>query len=293
MPSDQSLPQAVVSAEVESGRVSIVSVPGVLTQALLSGVVIYAAACALVWLVSDRLIFLPPAATYRHGAEILSLATADGVRISAVYLANGPADFTILYSHGNAEDLGLIAPVLARLREWGFAVFAYDYRGYGTSHGTPSERGAYEDVDAAYAYLTRTLGVPPGRIISYGRSVGSGPAVDLAARRHLAGLVVESGFVTAFRVMTRVPLLPFDKFRNVDKIARVSCPVLVMHGEQDDIVPIAHGRRLFRAAPEPKRFLWVEDAGHNDFMLVAGDRQARALREFADLLLESRARGGA
>src|SRR5262249_3224266 len=152
------------------------------------------------------------------------------------------------------------------------------------SQGVPSERGVYADVDAAYAYLTRTLGVDPGRIIAYGRSVGSGPAVDLATRHPLAGLVLESAFTTAFRVLTRVPLLPFDKFRNLEKIGRVSCPVLVMHGVEDGIVPIAHGRRLFDAAPDPKRFLWAEGAGHNDFTLVAGDRQARALREFAALL---------
>jgi fermentation-respiration switch protein FrsA (DUF1100 family) len=262
-------------------------------RALLSVVVIYAAVCILAYFVSDRMIFLPPPATYRDGAETLHLTTADGTRISAVHLVNPRADFTILYSHGNAEDLGLIAPLLARLRDWGFAVFAYDYRGYGTSRGTPSERGAYEDVDAAYAFLTGTLGVPPGRIIAYGRSVGSGPAVDLAARRPVAGLVVESAFVTAFRVLTRVPLLPFDKFRNADKIRRVSCPVLVMHGVEDEIIPIAHGRRLYRAAPEPKRFLWVEGAGHNDFTLVAGDRQRKALREFAALLHDSSGGGGA
>jgi len=248
--------------------------------------------CLLAYLVADRMIFLPPPATYRDSGEILRLSTADGVQIAAIHLPNPSAEYTILYSHGNAEDLGLISPLLARLREWGFAVFAYDYRGYGTSRGKPSERGAYEDVDAAYAYLTRTLAVPPRRIIAYGRSVGSGPAVDLAAREPLAGLVVESGFVTAFRVLTRIPLLPFDKFRNVDKIAGVSCPVLVMHGMHDEIVPFGQGRRLFSAAPEPKRFLWVDGAGHNDFMLVAGDRQARALREFAALVHESQAGRG-
>ncbi len=256
-------------------------------RVLLSVALVYAGLCLLAYLVSDRMIFLPPPATYRDSGEILSVTTADGVRISAIHLVNPPAEYTILYSHGNAEDLGLIAPLLARLREWGFAVFAYDYRGYGTSQGTPSESGAYEDVEAAYAYLTRALGVSPRRIIAYGRSVGSGPAVDLATRRPLAGLIVESGFVTAFRVLTRVPLLPFDKFRNADKIARVSCPVLVMHGVQDEVVPFAHGRRLFGTAPGPKRFLWVEGAGHNDFMLVAGDRQAQALHEFAALVRRS------
>ena len=238
------------------------------------------------------MIFLPPPATYGDDGQSVSLATADGVRITAILLANEHAEYTILYNHGNAEDLGLIAPTLARLRDWGFAVFAYDYRGYGTSQGTASERGAYKDIDAAYDHLTRVLGVPSNRIIAYGRSVGSGPAVDLAARRPLAGLVVESGFVTAFRVLTRIPLLPFDKFRNIDKIGTVSCPVLVMHGMQDEIIPIDHGRRLFTAAPEPKRALWVDGAGHNDFMLVAGDRQARALREFAALVRQSRATAG-
>jgi fermentation-respiration switch protein FrsA (DUF1100 family) len=156
------------------------------------------------------------------------------------------------------------------------------------SQGRPSEQSAYQDAAAAYAYLTGTLGVPPSRIIAYGRSVGSGPSVDLASREPLAGLVVESGFLTAFRVLTRVPLLPFDKFRNIDKIARVSCPVLVLHGILDEIVPLSHGRALYLAAPEPKRALWVEGAGHNDLTFVAGDRQARALREFAALIREFR-----
>src|SRR6267142_1181239 len=111
-----------------------------------------------------------------------------------------------------------------------------------------------------------------------------GNAVDLASRRPLAGLIVESGFVTAFRVMTRLPLLPFDKFRNIDKIGHVRCPVLVMHGEADEIVPLWHGQRLFQAAPPPKRLLAVAGAHHNDFMWVAGERYARALREFEALL---------
>lgn len=251
---------------------------------LLSAVVLYAMLCVVAYLVADRLIFLPPPATYGRGLGALSLTTADGAQISAVHLTNPSAEYTILYSHGNAEDLGLIAPLLARLGEWGFSVLAYDYRGYGTSHGRPSERGTYADVDAAYAYLTRTQGIAPGRIIAYGRSLGAGPAVDLATREPLGGLILESAFLSAFRVLTRVPLLPFDEFRNLDKIGRVSCPVLVMHGTGDDIVPVAHGRRLFEAAPEPKRSLWVEGAGHNDFTLVAEERLARALHEFVALI---------
>jgi fermentation-respiration switch protein FrsA (DUF1100 family) len=270
---------------------------------LLAGaVVLYGVLCLVALLVADRMIFLPPPATYRDGAEIVKLFTEDGVRISATYLPHpseatrvaedslaapvvrASAPYTLLVSHGNAEDLGDIRPHLVRLRAMGFSVLAYDYRGYGTSEGQPSERGTYADVDAAYAYLTRDLGVPPARIIAYGRSVGSGPAVDLAAREPIGGLVVESAFTTAFRVLTRVTLFPFDKFDNLDKIARVRCPVLVMHGRADEIVPFGHGETLWRAAPEPKRFFWAERAGHNDFWLVDEPGATRALIEFVALL---------
>lgn len=240
------------------------------------------------YLTSDRMIFVPPPATYRDTDEVIKLRTADGVLISAMSLVNPSARFTLLVSHGNAEDLGATRPWLLRLRQIGFSVFAYDYRGYGTSEGRPSEAGAYADIDAAYAYVTGALAVPSTGIIAYGRSVGSGPAVDLAARRPLGGLVVESGFVTAFRVLTRVPLLPFDKFRNADKIGRVRCPVLVMHGRADEIVSFAHGEALWRGAPAPKRHLWIDGAGHNDFWLVAEPRIAQALTEFAALAAVSR-----
>jgi fermentation-respiration switch protein FrsA (DUF1100 family) len=146
----------------------------------------------------------------------------------------------------------------------------------------------YADIDAAFAHLTTALGTPPERIIAYGRSVGTGPAVDLAARRPVGGLVVESGMTTAFRVLTRIPLLPGDRFRNIDKIGRVRCPVLVMHGRVDDIVPLSHGQALWAAAPEPKRFLWMDGAGHNDFWLVADPRAAEALAAFSAVVSRGR-----
>ena len=260
---------------------------------LLSLVFVYGSVALLVWLFSDRMMFLPPPPQYTDADGIIKLRTAGGERIAALYVPNPKADYTILYGHGNAEDLGVIRPLLPALRELGVAVLAYDYRGYGTSEGRPSARAAYEDIDAAYGYLTRDLALPPQRIILYGRSVGSGPAVDLAARQPVAGLILESAFVTAFRVMTRVPLLPFDTFRNIDKIGRVGCPVLVMHGLADDIVPAWHGRRLLAAAREPKRALWVPGAGHNDFQWVAGPRWAQALREFLALIRQGHPAVGA
>jgi alpha-beta hydrolase superfamily lysophospholipase len=257
-----------------------------LLRVVLSLAVVYAAAGACAWLISDRLIFLPPSPGYRDGPGILAVPTRDGERIAAVYRPNPSARYTLLLSHGNAEDLGSVTPLLAGLSSLGFSVFAYDYRGYGRSEGTPSESRVYADIDAAYEYLVRELQVGPERIVAYGRSLGAGAAVDLAAHRRLGGLVLESPFLSAFRVMTRVPLFPFDKFRNAAKIGSVSCPVLIMHGEDDEIVPFWHGRRLFELAPEPKTFVAVPGAHHNDFVEVAGPRYAQALRDF-----EARLRG--
>lgn len=253
---------------------------------LRSALFIYVVVCAYAFFFSDRTIFQPQPSSYRDTSAIIKLDSAENVKISALYLPNPEASHTILYSHGNAEDLGDIQPILNKLQALGFAVFAYDYRGYGTSRGKPSERGTYEDINAAYEYLTRQLGIPPSQIIAYGRSVGGGPAIDLASREPVAGLVVESTFVTAFRVMTRIPLLPFDKFVNIDKIRKVRCPVLVIHGTADRVIPFEHGQKLYETANEPKRFLRVEGAGHNDLILVANQEYGKTLQAFDQLVAD-------
>ena len=233
---------------------------------------------------ADSMIFLPQPASYPDTKTSLKLSVTQTEQISAIYLPNSQATHTLLYIHGNAEDLGDIRPLLDRLHGWGFSVFAYDYRGYGTSDGNPSERNAYQDADAAYAYLTQQLKIPPEQIIVYGRSVGGGSAVDLATRHPVSGLILESTFTSAFRVVVPFPILPFDKFSNLDKLRKVHCPVLVMHGQADQTIPIQHGQRLYEAAREPKMSLWVAEAGHNDLDLVAGERYQRTLVAFQRLV---------
>ncbi|MDP9267222.1 MAG: alpha/beta hydrolase [Acidobacteriota bacterium] len=235
---------------------------------------------------ADQMMFYPRPSSYREDAKIMTLRTADGKAIAAMYLPNPQAKFTILYSHGNAEDIGDLEPLFQQLHDAGFAVFGYDYEGYGTSEGRPSERATYADIDAAYAFLTQTQRMPPARVIVFGRSVGSGPAIDLAARQPVGGLIIQSGFTSAFRVLTRVPLLPFDKFRNLYKLKQVRCPVLVMHGKRDGVIPFHHGKRLFEAAPGPKWSLWVDAAGHNDFEWQARNRYLPAIHDFASHLAD-------
>ena len=251
-----------------------------LLRILLSLVLVYAGVAAWAWFYSDRIIFLPPAPGYQDTPEVLKVPTKNGEHIAAIYLVNPAATYTLLLSHGNGEDLGSMLPLLPGLGSLGFSIFAYDYRGYGRSEGSPSERHVYSDIDGAYDYLTGKLAVTPDTIVAYGRSLGAGAAVDLAARRTVGGVILESPFLTAFRVMTRVPLFPFDKFRNVDKIGRVRCPLLILHGEADEIVPFWHGRALFEKAPGPKTFVAVPGAHHNDLMWVAGARYGQALRDF-------------
>ena len=244
------------------------------------------AVCGLFF--SDHLIFLPHISSYRDSSEILKLRSTNGNRVSALYLANPSARYTLLVSHGNAEDLGDDREWLNDLHRGGFNVFAYDYQGYGTSEGRPSEKGAYDDENAAYNYLIDQLKIPANRIIIFGRSVGTGPAVHLAARRPAAGLILQSPFLSAFRVLTRVPILPFDKFPNYKEIGQVRCPLLIIHGTSDEVVSFWHGQKLFALANQPKQFFPVSGAGHNDLDMIAGSDYLKTIRGFAASLPEGK-----
>ena len=247
-------------------------------------IILYLAVGVWAYFYSEGLIFIPQPSSYQLTPEFLTLKTEPGVNITALYLPNPKAKYTILYSHGNAEDLGDIRIVLELLRQMGFAVFSYDYPGYGISTGKPSEQGAYQAIDAAYDYLTQQLKISPNQIIVYGRSVGGGPSVDLASRKPVAGLILESTFISTFRVKIDLPLYPFDKFANLSKIPLVKAPVLVIHGTVDQVIPFSHGQRLFAAVNTSKLSFWVTGADHNDVIEVAGDRYEQILKEFIQII---------
>lgn len=233
------------------------------------------------WLSADSMIFQPRPTSYATLPGLITISAADGTSIAMVHLPNAAATHTVLYFHGNAEDLGDLHDHFEALRQHGYAVLGVDYRSYGLSAGSPNEPNVYADAAMAFRYLVDQLGVPPQRIIIYGSSLGGGAAVELATRGPVAGLVLHSCFVSAFRVVTGIPLVPGDRFKNLAKIGRVRCPVLVMHGDEDGTIPFSHGKKLFAAAPAPKRFLRVEGAGHNNLVEVAGPRYWDALKEFA------------
>lgn len=242
--------------------------------------VLYVALTALAATVVDRMLYFPDYASRKAPENLIRVPLPDGGSLAAVYLPNPAAKHTLWFFHGNAEDLGSLEPFLRELHARGFAVFAYDYPGYGVSTGTPNEKAIYAANAAAARYLQDTLHVPLSRVILVGRSLGGGPATDLATREPVAGLVLQSAFMSVYRVMTRVRLLPFDQFENLRKLPRVKCPVLVMHGTADEVIAFKHGEKLFAAALGKKSYLWIEGAQHNDFIGVAGERYWRALREF-------------
>lgn len=245
---------------------------------------LYIALCGDALFFADSLIFQPHRSSYEDNPGILKVTSSNGRKISAIYLPNASARFTLLVSHGNGEDLGDIRDWLDDMRQAGFSVFAYDYQGYGTSQGKPSEQAAFDDESAAYDFLALNLATPPDRIIIFGRSVGTGPAVQLATRRPAAGLVLQSPFLSAFRVLTRVPILPFDRFPNYKRIRHVHCPVLIMHGTSDSVIRIWHGRKLFELANQPKEFVAVEGADHNDVSPAVTRIYNQALVKFASSL---------
>lgn len=243
--------------------------------------------CVMVagWFLSDFLIFLPPPCSYRAGGPYFRVPVTARESIGMLALTNPAAPYVLLYAHGNGEDIGPdLLDEMQEFRRRGFEVYGFDYRGYGISDGRPGYRRSLEDSEVAYQHLVRDRKIAPERIILYGHSVGAAMVLDLAARHKTGGLVIESAFVTAFRVRTQITLFPLDKFRNTRRVREVHCPVLVMHGEIDDAIPAWHGRELFRLAPEPKQSYWARMANHNNVRISNDAEYWKRIGLFVELM---------
>ena len=261
---------------------------------LLGGVLALIMAFDLPGSLVDRLIFQPsPGVDVQPeelgvAAEEVFLETEDDVRIHAFYLSAPGASRAMLFFHGNAGNASHRLPNAVDLLRLGTHVLLLDYRGYGRSGGSPTERGVYADARAGLAHLIEARGIPENRIVVFGRSLGGAVAVDLAQDRRLAGLILESSF-SSLSDMARVLMGPLkllaqpltrDRFDSLAKISRVHAPLLFFHGDRDTIVPFELGRRLFDGAPEPKAFETIAGAGHNDTTLVGGRPYFERIRRF-------------
>ena len=224
--------------------------------------------------------------------EDVSLVAADGARLHGWHVP-GKSDTTLLWFHGNAGNIShRLDNILLLNRRLGLGVFIFDYRGYGKSDGKPSEAGLYADAEAAIDFLTSDLGLDPIQdVVLYGRSLGVGVAVEMATRHEVRGVVLESGFasvkemvrLTRPRIPTGLVLPLFDaRYDSISKIGRLTSPVMIVHGTRDDTVPFEMAKRLYEAAPEPKRLHAVPGASHNDTYLVGGEAYIQALSEFVE-----------
>jgi fermentation-respiration switch protein FrsA (DUF1100 family) len=217
------------------------------------------------------------------GARDVWLRARDGPRLHAWWLAVPGGSLVTLYLHGNGGNVSCRPGHLREMTAAGASVLIPDYRGYGRSGGRPSERGLYRDADAGYDYLI-SQGYEPGQIVLHGESLGSAVAVDLAARRPCAGLVLECPFTSAADMAGRVvPLLGPLFVRGFDarrKIGRVRVPVLIIHGDDDRTVPYAMAQALLAAANEPKSLWTVEGARHLTIVEVGGPRYRARLQMF-------------
>jgi pimeloyl-ACP methyl ester carboxylesterase len=256
----------------------------------LIGVIGWTGAVGWLWANEARFVFrayrsrvISPVA-YR---DLINLNTVDGMRLDAVTLvADTPADYWILFCPPAAGTIhGRLQSQLEALRELGYNVFAFDYRGFGRNPGTPSETGLYDDALAAYRHLVDVRRVAPSHVILAGRSLGSAVAVELATRVPAAGLlllsVLDSVPATAERLYPWAPvrLLASNRFDSLAKAGRVRVPVVLAHGLNDRLIPIEAARQLFERFPGPKVMLETY-GGHNRAGLAEGDSLADALSRF-------------
>ena len=227
------------------------------------------------------------------GASDVWLTTADSVRLHGWWIPRAGARVATLYIHGNAGNITHRANHISEINAAGSALLIIDYRGYGKSQGRPGEAGLYADADAAYQYLL-DAGYQPGRIVLHGESLGTAVAVDLASRRRCGGVVLEAPFTSARDVAARVlPLVGpmvvwgFDSKR---KIPAIRAPLMIIHGDSDEVVSFEFGRKLFEAAREPKILRAVSGGHHNDIVETAGPRYREWLRAFYESLPVARGR---
>lgn len=242
----------------------------------------YVVLCLAAWAGQRRLLYFPDRqivapADVGVPAQSLSRTAADGTPLTMWWAPPREERPVVIYFHGNGGNLADRAPVFRDLVAEGYGLLALSYRGYAGSGGAPGEAGFAEDARAAYAAAKEFA--PAAGIVLFGESLGSGVAVRLAAERPTGGIILTAPFTgvedRAAEIFWYLPvrLLLADRFRSRDLIGRVRAPLLILHGEADTVIPIAHGRALFALANEPKTLAPFPGGGHDD-LWERGGREA-------------------
>ena len=217
------------------------------------------------------------------------LSSSDNTKLHAWWIPNDQAKFTFLAFHGNASNIANRAPTYEFLRDTPANVFALEYRGYGHSEGAPSERALYKDADAAYQYLIHTKSIDPRKIISYGQSLGTAVASNVAAHRQVAAVILEAPFPSAsalarklFWFLPGIELLVHGQFNISANLNKSSAPVLIVHCTQDPVIPYQFGKEVYDTAANPKQFFAIEAQCHEESSLIAPAKYRATLHDFLD-----------
>lgn len=213
----------------------------------------------------SKVVFQPPDPQYTIDYKTYTIVQSPhGYSIPVSCVFHQKPRFVILYSHGNSENIQQVhhwCEVLSQSLR--VTVFAYDYRGYGPSRGTPTEKNVFSDAHTVYQYMKKFY--PDTKIVLFGRSLGCAPSIKLAGMVPARGLILESPFLTCVKTVLNTGFtLWFDMFRNETNIRRCKQPTLIIHGKEDQVVPFAHGQQLLADCPNAWGHLWLEKAGHND-----------------------------
>ena len=248
--------------------------------------------------IEDRFIFHPSAEIVQTPLQVglqfqdHFFTSADGVRLNGWFIPRRDARATLVWFHGNAGNISHRVENIKLLHDRvKINVFIFDYRGYGRSTGSSSEEGIYRDGAAALGFIKQQLGVEAKNLIIFGRSLGAAVAAEMALRFPCQGLILETPF-TSIRDMAKAvfPVLPIGpllqtRFDVREKVAKVKVPLLVLHGDRDDLVPYEQGEKVFAAARAPKEFYTIHGATHNDTYLVGGNAYFERLRDFIETVL--------
>jgi fermentation-respiration switch protein FrsA (DUF1100 family) len=246
-------------------------------------------------LFENRMIFFPDYPSRLEGdwhprtpnPEDVWLTASDGTKLHAWWISSPAAKFTFLAFHGNASNIANRASTYEFLRDTPANILAVEYRGYGHSGGKPSESGLYIDAEAAYQFPVSTKRIDPKSIVSYGQSLGTAVAANLAAHHKVGGLILEAPLPSASRVARKIfwflpglSLLVHSQFDTISELRHITAPILVVHCTQDPVLPFQFGQEVYNTAPSPKRFLRVDGECHEESSLIAPERYRSTLHEF-------------
>lgn len=263
---------------------------------LLYSFILIAGFIGLGWLLEQQMMY--PATKYPKGnwnppalgdwIHDVKITSEDGVKLHGWWAPRQDTDRTLIWYHGNGGNLSFRIQGVKMLYQLGIQVLILDYRGYGKSDGTPSEHGLYNDGLAAYKFVRNEQNVPPDQLFLFGRSLGSAVATKIAVQKPEAGVILVSSFTSIADMAQHMFPLPFVQYLtwtdydSETRIKEIEAPLLMLHGSRDQIVPLELGKKLFQQANEPKNFVLLEGAGHNDIESVSGQTYLEAIDTFVE-----------